>query len=229
MSLIAGTLRGVRQRAGVSLGILLVATAAAAAAATGPAYDAAARTSILQDNLHDQSPILRTVEADGSGPVAGLAGQPECPGDQCPGGTAWRAGRRGPALPAAGGGDPGPGEHGRPPHAAHLAYRRVHAPAADRGVLPARGGPGAREHLLRQAQLMSGRATRSPPRPGMAASRSPGSTRSRPVRNSGPPTGWTARAPTSSSRTRVPPEPPTLGRDVHVRRHLRRRAGQRAG
>ena len=74
MSLIAGTFRGVRQRAGVSLGILLVATAAAAAAATGPAYDAAARASILQDNLHNQSPILRTAEADGSGPVAGLAG-----------------------------------------------------------------------------------------------------------------------------------------------------------
>ena len=73
MSLIAGTFRGVRQRAGVSLGILLVATAAAAAAATGPAYDAAARASILQDNLHDQSAILRTAEADDSGAVAGLA------------------------------------------------------------------------------------------------------------------------------------------------------------
>ena len=73
MSLVAGTLRGVRRRAGVSLGILLVATVAAAAAAAGPTYDAAARASILQDNLHDQSPILRTVEADNSGPVAGLA------------------------------------------------------------------------------------------------------------------------------------------------------------
>ena len=73
MSLVTGTLRGVRRRAGVSLGILLVATVAAAAAAAGPTYDAAARASILQDNLHDQSAILRTVEADNSGPVAGLA------------------------------------------------------------------------------------------------------------------------------------------------------------
>lgn len=74
MSLVAGTLRGTRRRAGVSLGILLVATVAAAAAAAGPAYDAAARASILQDNLHDQAAITRTVEADVSGPVAGLAG-----------------------------------------------------------------------------------------------------------------------------------------------------------
>ncbi len=73
MSLIAGTFRGVRRRAGVSLGILLVATVAAAAAATGPAYDAAARASILQDNLRDQLPIQRTVEVSDSGPVAGLA------------------------------------------------------------------------------------------------------------------------------------------------------------
>ena len=72
MSLVAGTLRGAWRRAGVSLGILLVATVAAAAAAAGPAYDAAARASILQDNLHDQPPIARTVEVDGSGPVAGV-------------------------------------------------------------------------------------------------------------------------------------------------------------
>ena len=73
MSLLAGTFRGVRRRAGVSLGILLVATVAAAAAAAGPAYDAAARASILQDSLHNTASIERTVEADGSGSVAGLA------------------------------------------------------------------------------------------------------------------------------------------------------------
>jgi putative ABC transport system permease protein len=73
VSLVAGTLRGAWRRAGVSLGILLVATVAAAAAAAGPAYDAAARSSILQDNLHDQVPIARTVEVDGAGPVVGLA------------------------------------------------------------------------------------------------------------------------------------------------------------
>jgi len=73
VSLVAGTLRGAWRRAGVSLGILLVATVASAAAAAGPAYDAAARASILQDNLHTQLPIARTVEADGSGSVVGLA------------------------------------------------------------------------------------------------------------------------------------------------------------
>ena len=73
MSLVAGTLRGAWRRAGVSLGILLVATVAAAAAAAGPAYDAAARASILQDNLHNQLPIARTVEVDSAGPVVGLA------------------------------------------------------------------------------------------------------------------------------------------------------------
>ena len=73
MSLVAGIFRGTWRRAGVSLGILLVATVAAAAAAAGPAYDAAARTSILQDNLHDQPPIARTVEVDSAGPVVGLA------------------------------------------------------------------------------------------------------------------------------------------------------------
>ena len=44
------------------------------AAAAGPAYDAAARASILQDNLHNQVPIARTVEVDSAGPVVGLAG-----------------------------------------------------------------------------------------------------------------------------------------------------------
>jgi putative ABC transport system permease protein len=70
---VRGLLRGLRQRAGVSVGILLVATVAAAAATLGPAYDAAARTSILQDNLHDQVPVARTVLATNGGSVAGLA------------------------------------------------------------------------------------------------------------------------------------------------------------
>lgn len=69
-----GLLRGLRQRAGVSVGILLVATVAAAAATLGPAYDTAARTSILQDSLHDQVPVTRTIQATNGGAVAGLAG-----------------------------------------------------------------------------------------------------------------------------------------------------------
>jgi hypothetical protein len=70
---VTAVLRGLRQRAGVSIGILLVAVVAAAAATLGPAYDAAARTSILQDSLHDQVPIARTIQADDGGSVSGLA------------------------------------------------------------------------------------------------------------------------------------------------------------
>ncbi|HEX4834388.1 MAG TPA: FtsX-like permease family protein [Trebonia sp.] len=64
---------GLRQRAGVSIGILLVAVVAAAAGTLGPAYDAAARTSILQDGLHDQVPIARAIEATTGGSVIQLA------------------------------------------------------------------------------------------------------------------------------------------------------------
>jgi len=64
-----GLLRGIRQRAGVSVGILLVATVAAAAAAAGPAYDGAARQSILRDAMNGP-PITRSVEATEDGAVA---------------------------------------------------------------------------------------------------------------------------------------------------------------
>jgi putative ABC transport system permease protein len=66
-------IRGLRQRAGVSVGILLVAVVAAAAATTGPTYDAAARTSVMRDALDTPTVIDRTVEASGSGPASGLA------------------------------------------------------------------------------------------------------------------------------------------------------------
>lgn len=72
-SMLDGLLRGMLRRGGTSAGILLVATVAAAAAAAGPAYDAAARTSILRDGVYGASPIQRAVEATGSGAVAGLA------------------------------------------------------------------------------------------------------------------------------------------------------------
>ena len=73
MSLIAGTVRGARRRTRPSRQAGCRARPRPAAAAAGPAYDAAARASILQDNLHTQIPIARTVEVDGAGPVAGLA------------------------------------------------------------------------------------------------------------------------------------------------------------
>ena len=71
--MLGAVFRGVRQRAGVSLGILLVATVAAAAATVGPVYDAAARTSILRDAMDTPVVIDRAVEAAISGPVDGLA------------------------------------------------------------------------------------------------------------------------------------------------------------
>lgn len=73
MSMLAGVLRGIRHRVGASIGILLVATVAAAAAATGPAYDAAARASILRDSLQNSPAGQLAVQASDSGPVAGLA------------------------------------------------------------------------------------------------------------------------------------------------------------
>lgn len=61
-----------RRRAGVTVGLFLVAVVGAAAAAAGPAYDAAARTSVLRDNLITQPPIDRTVEVTDTGTIAGL-------------------------------------------------------------------------------------------------------------------------------------------------------------
>lgn len=66
-------LAGIRQRSGVSLGILLVTMVAVAAAAIGPVYDTAARTSVLTDSLRNSSGIEQSVEGSSSGPVPGLA------------------------------------------------------------------------------------------------------------------------------------------------------------
>jgi hypothetical protein len=71
---IGGILRGLRQRAGASIGILLVALVAAAAATTGPVYDTAARTSILRDALATPAVLDRAVQVTLSGPISGLAG-----------------------------------------------------------------------------------------------------------------------------------------------------------
>jgi putative ABC transport system permease protein len=69
-----GILRGMRQRAGASIGILLVALVAAAAATTGPVYDTAARTSILRDALATAAVLDRAAQVTVSGPISGLAG-----------------------------------------------------------------------------------------------------------------------------------------------------------
>jgi putative ABC transport system permease protein len=70
---LGGLLRGLRQRAGVSIGILLVAIVAAAAATTGPVYDAAARTSVMRDAMDTPTVIERAVEATATGSMSGLA------------------------------------------------------------------------------------------------------------------------------------------------------------
>src|SRR5258707_12961220 len=73
MSAIGALWRALRQRAGVSAGIALVAVVAAAAASNGPAYDAAARTSVLRDALATPTVLNRAVEASVSGPARDLA------------------------------------------------------------------------------------------------------------------------------------------------------------
>lgn len=70
--MIGGALRGVRRRAGVSIGLFLIAVVGVAAAAAGPAYDAAGRTSILRDNLSTQPPLDRTIEVDAPSNQPGL-------------------------------------------------------------------------------------------------------------------------------------------------------------
>jgi putative ABC transport system permease protein len=69
---IGGALRGVRRRAGVSIGLFLIAVVGVSAAAAGPVYDAAARTSILRDNLTTQPNLDRTLEVDAPANQVGL-------------------------------------------------------------------------------------------------------------------------------------------------------------
>ena len=68
-------LRGLAQRGGTTLLILAVALVATGAAATGPIYYQAARTSILRDTVATASFIGRGYEANETGAVPGLLGQ----------------------------------------------------------------------------------------------------------------------------------------------------------
>jgi len=68
-------LRGLAQRGGATVMILAVALVATAAAATGPIYYQAARTSILRDGLVTASVIGRGYEVNETGAVPGLLGQ----------------------------------------------------------------------------------------------------------------------------------------------------------
>ncbi|MDN5789618.1 MAG: hypothetical protein L0H25_01940, partial [Micrococcales bacterium] len=72
MSRLGLLVRGLLARRGLTVLILLVAVIAVAAAATGPAYQGAARHSILADDLHAAPPVGTIVEAGSRGPLSDL-------------------------------------------------------------------------------------------------------------------------------------------------------------
>ena len=75
MAWLASRLRGLAQRGGTTAMILAVAVVATAAAAAGPIYYQASRTSILRDTLATTSVTGRGYEANETGAVPGLLGQ----------------------------------------------------------------------------------------------------------------------------------------------------------
>ena len=77
MTRLAAVLRGMAQRGGTTVMILAVALVATAAAATGPIYYQAARTSILRDTVAATGFAGRGYEANETGAVPGLLGQLE--------------------------------------------------------------------------------------------------------------------------------------------------------
>ena len=72
---LAAVLRGMVQRGGTTVMILAVALVATAAAATGPIYYQAARTSILRDTVATTGFAGRGYEANQTGAVPGMLGQ----------------------------------------------------------------------------------------------------------------------------------------------------------
>src|ERR1700722_8439208 len=74
MTGLLAALRGLLHRAGISLNILLVAVVAVAAVTIGPAYYAAAQSSVLQDTVGQASAPGRGLEVSQSGPVDAVAG-----------------------------------------------------------------------------------------------------------------------------------------------------------
>lgn len=72
MTRLAGLVRGLLHRGGSAVMIFAAALVASAAAATGPAYYAAAKTSILHDTVADASYLGRGFEADQTGAVNSL-------------------------------------------------------------------------------------------------------------------------------------------------------------
>ncbi|HEY8042949.1 MAG TPA: hypothetical protein VIF35_01675, partial [Streptosporangiaceae bacterium] len=75
MTRLAAVVRGMRQRGGTTIMILAVALVATAAAAAGPIYYQAARTSILRDTVASSGFSGRGYEANETGALPGLLGQ----------------------------------------------------------------------------------------------------------------------------------------------------------
>ena len=69
MTRLTGLVRGLLHRGGTAVMIFAAALVASAAAATGPAYYAAAKTSILHDTVAGASYLGRGFEADQTGAV----------------------------------------------------------------------------------------------------------------------------------------------------------------
>ena len=69
MTGLLGALRGLLHRAGISLNILVVAVVAVAAVSIGPAYYAAAQSSVVQDTVGNAPAAGRGLEVAQSGPV----------------------------------------------------------------------------------------------------------------------------------------------------------------
>ncbi len=74
MTGLLAALRGLLHRAGISLNILLVAVVAVAAVTIGPAYFAAAQSSVVQDTVGAAAAPGRGVEISQSGPVDAVDG-----------------------------------------------------------------------------------------------------------------------------------------------------------
>jgi len=74
MTGLLAAIRGLLHRAGISLNILLVAVVAVAAVTIGPAYFAAAQSSVLQDTVGQASAAGRGLEVSQSGPVDAVTG-----------------------------------------------------------------------------------------------------------------------------------------------------------
>ena len=74
MTGLLAALRGLLHRAGISLNILLVAVVAVAAVTIGPAYYAAAQSSVVQDTVGTAAPPGRGLEITQSGPVDAVGG-----------------------------------------------------------------------------------------------------------------------------------------------------------